>query len=203
MNKLFPPLKIEIFRKNVLHLLGYRRKNAFPPPEVESQLNRELTLGAELLRFKGIYRKFAAVHREGKVALDNGYVIPSAKFAHWVQGCPFVYLFAVTAGPLFAERTAQLLDREQISAAMIADAVGSAAAEACAETASKFIAELEPGSRLTKRYSPGYGDWDVADNRNFLTHIDAGQIGVTLSPGGLMIPEKSISAAIGVHEPNQ
>lgn len=202
MNPQFPPLKIEISRRNALHLLGFRKKSAVPPPELESQVERELAVGRELLRFRGVYRKFSAKAEGGRIVLENGYTIESERFCQWIEGCRLVYLFAVTAGRLFTERTAELLNQEQVSRALIADAVGSAAAESCAEAANRYLAGLESPRRLTKRYSPGYGDWDVADNRSFLDCIKAEEIGITVNSGGLMQPEKSVSAAIGVYEEN-
>ena len=161
-------------------------------------LERELTVGGHLLRFKGLYQKFSIDISEDGILLDCGYKIDSEDFRRWIAGCDSLYLFVVTAGPLFSERISELLAEERVSEAMIADAVGSAAGEACAKAANKYIAELENDNVLTKRYSPGYGDWNVSDNRNFLRHIEAGRINISVNEGGLMLPEKSVSAAIGV-----
>lgn len=195
---LFPNLPINIEDKFVYQLLGYRKKSVLVPDRIRDAVKRELTISRELLRFKGIYGQFAITSAGGRVRLDNGYSIESGKFSEWIKNCSHLYLFVVTAGILFSERTSELLSRDEISAAMIADAAGSAAAESCAQAADNFIRSLEPDMELTKRYSPGYGDWDVADNRNFLEHLKADEIGITVNEGGLMHPEKSVSAAIGV-----
>ncbi len=168
------------------------------PDKIIAAVASELALGIRLLRFKGVYDKFSAKMYADKVELDNGYTIPSAKFAAWVKGCGEIYLFAVTAGGLFSERTSQLLADNDVTRALIADAVGSAAAECCAEAANIYIRKLETGKALTKRFSPGYADWDVADNRILLSHLQSEKIGLTVNQGGLMTPEKSVSAALGV-----
>jgi len=198
MSNIFPTLNIVIPEKLVLGLLGYRKQSANVSESVKSAVAGELNIGKEMLRFKGVYVKAPVEVADGKVRLENGYNIISAKFAKWINGCEYVYLFVVTAGPLFSERVAQLLAMKEVSRAMTADAVGSAAAEACAEAADRYINELENGNRLTKRYSPGYGDWNVADNRHLLEVLGANKIGISVNEGGIMLPEKSVSAAVGV-----
>ena len=198
MSEIFPPLNIQIPDKWILSLIGYRKRGREIPDNIKSTIDREISIGSELLRFKGVYLKLKAQVETDKVSLDNGYTISSAKFAKRIVDCEYVYLFAVTAGPLFGERVAQLLEMREVSRAMTADAVGSAAAEACAEAADRYINELENGNRLTKRYSPGYGDWEVADNRHLLEVLGANKIGISVSEGGIMLPEKSVSAAVGV-----
>jgi len=195
---IFQPLHIEIAPQLVYQLLGYRKKSVIIPEKILETVASELTLGSRLLRFKGVYGKFAAKIFADRVELDDGYTVHSAKFAGRVKGCSEIYLFAVTAGALFSERTAQLLADGEVSRGLIADAVGSAAAECCAEAADEYIHKLELGKELTKRFSPGYSDWEVADNRILLLHLQTEKIGLTVNQGGLMTPEKSVSAAIGV-----
>lgn len=194
----FPPIHIEINPKLVYQLLGYRKKTAAVPEKIIASVNSELALSIGLLRFKGVYAKFRVQVFPDKVELENGYIVNSAKFAAWVNDCSEIYLFAVTAGALFSERIMQLLKDGDVSRALIADAVGSAAAECCAEAADNYIRNLETGKTFTKRFSPGYSDWNVADNRILVSYLQTDRIGLTVNDKGLMIPEKSVSAAIGV-----
>lgn len=49
------------------------------------------------------------------------------------------------------------------------------------------------------RFSPGYGDFALSHQEKFLNAINATKlIGITLSEGGIMIPEKSVSAIMGL-----
>jgi hypothetical protein len=199
MSILFPPLKIEIVKKEVLRLIGARKNPLRINRDLDDIVDKEISRGREILRFKGAYLKLKvdSVTEDG-VILTNGAKISSEKLARWVKNCDYLYLFVVTAGPLFSERISQLLTLGKVSLALVADAVGSTAAEGCARAANEYIASLEKGGRLTKRYSPGYGDWKVEDNRILLQWLEAQKIGITVNEGGLMIPEKSVSAAIGV-----
>ena len=196
--KYFPPLKIDIPQRMIYRLIGCHKRNDEIPAHTRISVERESAIARELVRFKGVYLKSSAEVLPDNVCLKDGYVIQSRKFANWVKGCGHVYLFAVTAGPLFNERIQQLIQMGNISKAMIADAAGSAAAESCAQAADSYIHSLEMGKALTKRYSPGYGDWNVKDNRKFIEVVGADKINIHTVESGLMLPEKSVSAAIGV-----
>lgn len=196
--KQFPQLNIAIKPKFALQVLGYRKKSVKVPSGIMETIDNEMKIGQGLLRFRGVYAKYDCIVSPEKVELNNGYVIDSKTFAKRVVDCSAIYLFAVTAGPLFSERTSELIKSGDVSRALIADAVGSAAAECCAEAANKYISGMEKTHSLTKRYSPGYGDWQVADNRRLLKYLEADKVALKVNEGGLMIPEKSVSAAIGI-----
>lgn len=56
------------------------------------------------------------------------------------------------------------------------------------------------------RYSPGYGDFDLAIQGPFIKTLDAGrQLGITVTDDNLLIPAKSITAVVGLypHLPDQ
>ncbi|MDD3643028.1 MAG: vitamin B12 dependent-methionine synthase activation domain-containing protein [Candidatus Krumholzibacteria bacterium] len=80
------------------------------------------------------------------------------------------------------------------------DAVGSAAAEAVARYMNDRIDETAAaeGLRTSCRASPGYGDWDVGGQRRLFDLLPAERIGVTLTPGAMMVPRKSVSFAVHI-----
>ena len=55
------------------------------------------------------------------------------------------------------------------------------------------------GRYLTGRYSPGYGDWDLSMQKEFLRTLNAEKkIGLCLNSSLLLTPLKSVTAAIGL-----
>ena len=85
--------------------------------------------------------------------------------------------------------------------AVILDAAGSAAVERlCDNFCADLAAALAPRF-LTDRFSPGYGDMPLSDQRALFRVLDISRrIGVTLSESALMIPQKSVTALIGVSD---
>ncbi|MBO7721081.1 MAG: hypothetical protein J6T01_01595 [Kiritimatiellae bacterium] len=84
--------------------------------------------------------------------------------------------------------------------ALIVQAIGAAFMESWMdETETAIGAELPPGEKLIRRYSPGYGDWPLTAQRELLAMLDTPRtVGVSLTGTLLMVPSKSVSAAIGV-----
>ena len=59
------------------------------------------------------------------------------------------------------------------------------------------------GEYHTGRFSPGYGDLPLAIQGRFLDTIEATKrAGIYLSEGDIMLPEKSVTAIMGVSEVN-
>ena len=195
---IFSNLQGEIGFNDVAHLLGYRKRNIEIPDRIKSIIEEEIKIGGQIKRPKGIWRRLPINIFGREIDIAGKMRVHSEKLSSWVEGCNALYLFAVTAGPLFKERVGELLKLENVSRAMITDAVGSACAESCAQQANHLLKQMNPDLKLTKRYSPGYGDWDVMQNREPIALLQGDRIGITVNESGLMQPEKSVSAVIGI-----
>jgi cobalamin-dependent methionine synthase I len=53
---------------------------------------------------------------------------------------------------------------------------------------------------LTMRYSPGYGDWNLDVQPEILATLDSGRIRLTSNISHILIPEKSVTAIIGIKD---
>jgi cobalamin-dependent methionine synthase I len=80
------------------------------------------------------------------------------------------------------------------------DVLGSAIAEAAGDQIESFLKkEVAPeGEKITNRYSPGYCNWNVADQHKLFSLLGNSPCGVTLTESALMHPVKSISGVIGI-----
>ena len=123
----------------------------------------------------------------------------SLKLARHLAGCHAAYLVCGTLGTGFDA----LLRRVSVMSgadALVLQAVGTAAIEEWMDRVEDEIrAGLTPGETLVRRYSPGYGDFPLAVQRELLGLLDAPRsVGVSLTDTLLMAPSKSVSAVIGV-----
>lgn len=105
-----------------------------------------------------------------------------------------------TIGPDLEEEVSRLSKEDDLLRAVVLDAAGSAGAEAVAEHMDRAIQDMASaeGLRTSCRASPGYGDWDIGEQRAFFELVPADRIGVRLSESAMMIPRKSISFAIHI-----
>ncbi|MCX5777683.1 MAG: hypothetical protein NTU66_00425 [Elusimicrobia bacterium] len=148
----------------------------------------------------------APINRPGKslISLEPGLIISSAHIAGLLADCTVAYGFAVTIGPHVEEKRAQYLARKETFRALILDAIGSVAAEELAELTHESIrAEVAKDNQVaTPRFSPGYGDWGLSAQLDFLKWLAADQIGIRLTDHCQMVPEKSVSAILGIRTAN-
>lgn len=83
--------------------------------------------------------------------------------------------------------------------ALYFDAACSLLVEAAADEAEAAILATVARTRTTFRYAPGYGDLPLTIQPQFLAALDAPrQLGLTLTPSGLMLPRKSITGIVGI-----
>lgn len=117
-------------------------------------------------------------------------------------GLERVAICICTIGLALEETVKMAMDAGRMLEGIALDAVGSAAAEAVARYMNDRIDEAAAaeGLRTSCRASPGYGDWNVSGQRRLFDLLPAERIGVTLTPGSMMVPRKSVSFAVHVDE---
>jgi cobalamin-dependent methionine synthase I len=95
---------------------------------------------------------------------------------------------------------AHLAENGLVLQATVLDAVGSGVAENMAvfiEDRIRRLASLD-GYRISRRFSPGYCDWAVNQQKMVFQALGKDSAGVVLTDSFLMIPQKSVSGIIGL-----
>mgnify|MGYP000323319800 CR=1 FL=1 len=90
-----------------------------------------------------------------------------------------------------------------IAAGVASDALGSALAEQAADAAEAQLRQwaATEGKYLTGRFSPGYGDWDIAVQPMVAAALDTvRKAGLCVTDTNLMTPRKSVTALLGVSD---
>lgn len=191
---------LEVDRALVLPLLGYRTQTL--PAPVESLLKATLRKARGFYKPQGIYEIYPLKQAtpQGRVVFGEGYIFQSTGIARLLRSAEALALFIVTIGPFLEDEAAELAQKGEITQSLLLEAVGSAAAEALAQKMQEHIeAEArQQGWKATLRYSPGYCDWDLTQQKVLFSALAGEAIGVTLNPQCIMIPRKSISALIGL-----
>jgi hypothetical protein len=179
-------LDVDVAREEVDRYLGYRRGSR-RSVKAQARLD-ELWPGAvALLHPRGAYR----VVRSGEATAAG---MPGAGGEAGVAVC--------TIGPALEEASAACAAKGELVDALLLDAVGSAAAEAAADSLNLVLCTVaaDAGRYAAPRVSPGYGSWDVSFQRSLLALLPAAELGITLTSGQMMIPRKSVSFAVSFEE---
>ncbi len=111
-----------------------------------------------------------------------------------------VACFLATIGPGIERRSHAYLDAGEMVKGYILDTIGSELAERLCDRLERAVEEeVGPrGWKITNRYSPGYCDWPVAEQRKLFSLLPGGFCGIRLTESSLMLPIKSVSGIIGV-----
>ena len=184
--------KSEIYR-----YLGYKTGMDFPK-EIETSVEEILDNVLKQSVLKVCYKYF-----ETKVGeqIDFGFMsVESKELASNLEGCTETVIFGATIG-IYTDRQIQ---KEQILSpvrALIYQAVGAAVVEAVCDDFNEWIRqkEKEKGRDICPRFSPGYGDVSLSIQKSIFQELSLAKLaGITLTDSLLMIPEKSVTAIIGI-----
>ncbi len=94
------------------------------------------------------------------------------------------------------------MSENEMLRALILDSLGSEAAEEMAIQSDRILTEKAREMNLwpSKRFSPGYGKWDIQEQRYVFSVLPAESIGVRLTESCMMIPRKSVSFRINFYK---
>lgn len=184
----------EIRREEALRYMGI---TAAPSAEMARDLDRCAETVAAAARPKAVWRLFET-EEDGTLKGTN--FRPEGEDVRRLTGGGPVILMAATLGAE-VERLILRTEGTSMSDALMMDALASAAIEnVCDNLCCDLAREMAP-RRLTPRFSPGYGDFPLEQQKNMCDVLNVGRLlGITLTPGGLMIPQKSVTALIGLTE---
>ena len=135
-------------------------------------------------------------------ALAEAGILRGGDVMKHLEGCPQALLLAVTLGPA-VDAQIRRAGVGDIAAGVASDALGSALAEQAAEAAEAELRQwaAKEGKYLTGRFSPGYGDWDIAVQPLVANALDTvRRAGLCVTDTNLMIPRKSVTAILGVSD---
>ena len=118
--------------------------------------------------------------------------------ANHLDGCEKAILMCATLGAEIDKliRISQISD---MAKAVVLDSFASVAVEQVCNKVDEIIAEKYDGYYMTFRFSPGYGDYPISLQQDFLRMLDAPRkIGLTTNDNYLLMPTKSVTAVLGL-----
>ena len=182
----------------VLRFQGYKKGLDVPSRDVLALFDAALAEGRALMAPRAVVR-WLAVRNGTPDALDvadTTLTIPGIGGA-WGE-VTHVAAAVCTIGDALERRVGALWEARELPLASMLDSVGSGAVESLAEFVNDLLCQQGlPSLRVTNRISPGYGDWDVVEQRRLFRLCPGDGVGVTLNDACVMAPGKSISLLVG------
>lgn len=154
-----------------------------------AQMDQAEKMLIEVVKPRGVYKELSR----------ESLVFPGISVNKHLEECDKVAVMAVTLGA----DVDMLIRRMQIrdmAMAVIIDAGASVLAEQYCDNFEAAISEDIDGY-MTMRFSPGYGDYPIREQRRIIKMLDASKlIGLNLTSSDIMIPRKSVTAVMGISD---
>lgn len=191
-------LNSDYFNKEVRRYLGYGKQL---PDEAVRELIAEC--GRELydsIQPRHLTARYPLVRKPEDGIDVAGLTLHSKALCKNLHGCREVIFFAATLGN-GADMLINRYSRIAVSRAAVMQAVAATVMEEYCDRCQEQIKEelKKEGLTLRPRFSPGFGDLSLQVQQDFLRVLNAGKYaGIFLSEGNIMLPEKSVTAFMGI-----
>lgn len=193
---------MNINKREVFRYLGYQ--NHEPDEKTDRLVDDVIRELEQHLSTKNIQRRFqiTILENDDIVFRDKecSFQMVSKNLTTNLRGCEEVVIFAATLG----NGPDQLMNRYEISnmtKAAISQSASAMLIEAYCDQIQEEIRvqEESKGHYLRPRFSPGYGDLSIIDQKKIFQVLECEKrIGLTLTDSFMMLPIKSVTAIIGI-----
>ncbi len=183
-----------IDRGELLRYLGYHGGEL--PPVLLADIAECETAVMQSAQPRAVWRVFDL--EQDRSFAGNAFSPRGEDIRSLLQPCCKAILMAATLGAEVESMLRRSQARDMARAAIL-DAAASAAVEnVCDNLCADLQAHFSPLC-LTDRFSPGYGEFPLSQQAELCRVLDVSRrIGVFLTESDLMIPQKSVTALIGV-----
>lgn len=195
--------ELDLSASKILRVMGYREGEA---PEPLSGLVSEIlkeTVSFIPARAEYILMENPEFNESCKsLYIDDIVFSPGTTVYEKLRGSRAMAIFLATAGEEIGCRSRKAMNEGELLIGYVYDIVGSEIVEAACEALFRYF-EKEMALRgwmTTNMYSPGYCEWDVADQHKLFRLLPDNFCNIRLTPSALMDPVKSASGIIGAGE---
>jgi hypothetical protein len=137
---------------------------------------------------------------EGTVRINDQMLTPQTKICGYMKNAEKLAVLICTAGVGFSRFSDKYNKEGDYLKGYITDTFGSIVVEKAIDyIQEKLEVEMrKQGMRITNRYSPGYCNWQLSDQRQLFELLPQNRCGISLSESCLMHPLKSVSGMAGI-----
>ncbi|MBP6915265.1 MAG: hypothetical protein WBK44_02455 [Smithellaceae bacterium] len=191
-----PPL-VKIYRR-----LGFKKTTSQISSKTQKETDRIITQATALISLRGSFTRLAINDNiNGKISLDGDAIFHSKKLSVFLRDCKEAVLMGATAGNEITEAIKEKSAQGDLQAAVIYDATASEMADAALDWIMDYIKQLirrEKKTLLPRRFSAGYADFDLSNQKIIYQLLALEKIGVRITNECILLPEKSVTAISGL-----
>lgn len=189
-------------RNQIYRRLGYiKGKTQISTPQIE-EAEKYILDALFLIRLKGAGVRLPVRTREkGEVIIADDIVFRSNQLTLFLKGCREVVIMGATAGDDVMSAVQENSSGRNVTRSVVLDATASEMVDASLDWMMAYFnrsLRRENKRLLKKRFSAGYGDFLLENQRTIFHLLELHRIGVRITENFILIPEKSVTAVTGV-----
>ena len=161
-----------------------------------------ITQAASLISLRGSFLRLPITsNSDGKISLATDVIFQSKKLSVFLRNCKEAVLMGATADNEIMEAIKEKSAQGDLQAAVVYDATASEMADAALDWIMDYINQLirrERKTLLPRRFSAGYADFDLSNQKIMHQILALEKIGVQITNECVLLPEKSVTALSGI-----
>jgi hypothetical protein len=191
-------------RHKILKRMGYNRHTTMLTEGIMEEIDARMDIASELIDMKAVCLRSKIEKKsscEGLTIVKNGVYIDSRKLCGFLAGSDELIVMGITGGDTISAEIRRLQDEGMMTAAVILDAAaGEIVDEGFNWLAGLYSKELMREGRLltNRRFSAGYGDFDIVFQKDIYRLLNLESIGVEITESCMLLPEKTVTAVYGI-----
>ena len=194
--------ELDISLMEVSRVMGYKDPGTLPHPVITACTElREMMSASGTISGACVITEPVIIDLPNKRIQCSQLVFETGKIVtHQLRHAEKAAWFISTAGRELSEKSQKLFNQGDEIKGYTMDVMLNLYLEKALDRFQEKLSEMvqNSGMRITNRYSPGYCEWDISEQRKLFSLFPDDGHGVTLSPSCLMIPVKSVSGLIGI-----
>jgi hypothetical protein len=172
-------------------------------PEIEILIGELLTSvkKAHLLESAIAYEIYTITEiSQRQLSLEGNPVVHDPLLPSLLPRAKELAVAVCTIGPKLEKQVTDYTSRGEPLRGTLLDGIGSAAVDSLTEEVCKFIANeaSSRGYEASSPINPGMPGLPITEQWQLLKLVPAGEIGVSLTSSGIMVPRKSVSMVMGI-----
>jgi hypothetical protein len=188
--------------EKIYQRLGFKKRTTQISEIQQEETDRFIQEASFIISLKGSLLRLAIKHNDGeKIILDGGLTFTSKKLSAFLHDCRETVFMAATAGSAIMEAIKDKTRQDDLAAAVVYDATASEMTDAGLDWIMDYLNQhlrREGKALLPRRFSAGYADFNLENQRAIYDMLQMGKIGVTINPNFILLPEKSVTAISGI-----
>jgi len=202
----FDQISVTLPKKRIYYRLGFAEGKTQVSSQEKEKTEQYIAEAFNIIKIKGAALRLPIEKIDGSaIFFAKGSSFESSSLLRLLTGCREIFFMGATGGKKIMQAIAKKSQGEDITASVVYDAVASEMVDSALDWIIDYSdRELRRENKVItkKRFSAGYGDLSLENQKTIFEALDMGKLGVSLTKSFMLIPEKSVTAVAGIKDIN-